>query len=176
MRASAALPLLRCSFGVEGLHVLVQFFWQHIRGLLIVDSGATHSILDSNFLYNYKMKRLNALAEPVEAPHGLHLIGLGSSVKSEDHDAHGDRICLKQMRFKCLDQQLYTVARIEWTLSTLDSVREAYRAAGYEAPCGLLGSDWLQAQSALIDYAEGLLLLRPKADQKGAIKTLAVKR
>ncbi len=133
LRAEVDLEMIR--FGSLGLHILVVANWRSRKWRLIVDSGATHSILAENAWL--------PAARPADEPvHGI--VGNPS---------------LNTGLFRVSGMKIGGVIlpSADWIMMDLGAVNQVYREAGYEPPDGLLGGDLLKKIHAVLNYGSSTL-------------------
>jgi hypothetical protein len=116
-----------------GLHIFVQVEIERIMATWIVDTGASHSVLDIGWLKDtFPMKVTEAIEEPAQ--------GIGDAV--EVYQTTLDLIILGD-----LEIQNQPMALIDMKM-----VNKVYQKEGFEPIQGLMGGDLLNAFHAVIDY------------------------
>jgi hypothetical protein len=147
MRADAELSLTAVRFGREGMHLLLPV--QGPRGTwhLLLDTGATHSILHRD--------ALPEIADPGSAPGaafsgqpGLQITGLQGSLPT----------ALRRLRG--LRAGPVPIPPSPWGIADLSDLRAHYRDLDAPPPDGLLGCDLLHKLGARIDLEHHTLSIR----------------
>ncbi len=121
-------------------HLIVEAeFSNYLKGFLIIDTGASRSVFDYNFL-NSQIRNENV-------------------VKSED--SMGINAAIEDMRVGILPLIKIndcTITNSEVALMDLSYVNEAYKKYASIEVAGLLGSDFFVKYSAVIDYGNKRLV------------------
>ncbi len=145
------IPIELVTLEDDSYHLLVACQINGIAGFLVVDTGASKTVLDSNFVNEY-----TTLSEEQKIKsHGVGEEQFATQLVEINHFEIGNPnseeqpiITLKIDAFPC--------ALID--LSTLNAM---YQQFCNRTICGLLGSDLLLKHAAIIDYQGKILHLQP---------------
>jgi hypothetical protein len=125
----------------NSFHLLIECKINTIqKGELVIDTGASKTVLDKNFVDDYK------IAERLESEIKSKGLGEGSidtEMAKIDHFQVGD-LCINGFSFALID---------------LSGINEMYRQYCNREICGLLGSDFLLKHNGIIDYRRRVLQL-----------------
>lgn len=121
-----------------GVHILIRGKVDDKDLYFIVDTGASHSVIDMNWAKENLDHNEFILAE-------IPAHGIGSSV-----EVH--RVSLHKMEIGELVLQDRKVALIDFT-----SINNVYKQEGIEEVQGIIGGDILRDHGAIIDYDKGEL-------------------
>ncbi len=125
----------------EGVHIMVEAFLYRKKLRLILDTGASRTVLD----YTLLRERFPSLhPKPMEAK----TTGLGTS------DYPGFSLTLPSIQLGG-----YRFMKPEVVVLDLSHVNATYNKLGHKAIHGVLGSDLLMKAGALIDYRNAVLYL-----------------
>jgi len=133
-RKKIEIPLKLVELENENYHIMIETrFKDDFRGMWIVDTGASKTVLDSNHV-NYFTPLETPLAE-------IESMGIGSS-KVETKSGVIESIFFGEDMLKELH-----VALID-----LSSINELYQKFTNETITGLIGSDFLVKHNAVVDF------------------------
>ena len=148
MDALLSLPLIPVRFGREGLHLLLPVHPALGTWHLLLDTGATHSILHRD--------ALPAISDPGSAPgaavsgqSALQITGLQGSAPTE------------LRRLRGLKAGSLTLPPTPWGIADLSALRAHYALLDAPPPDGLLGCDLLHKLRARIDLEQFRLQIQP---------------
>lgn len=136
------IPLEIIAIDDQGVHVMLEARLYQKKLRLILDTGASRTVLDHNML----TARFPTLSpKPMEAK----TTGLGTS------DFPGSSLTLPSL---VLGKVRFT--KPEVVVLDLSHVNMAYRNLGFKPIHGVLGGDLLKKAGAIIDYRNALLCLQ----------------
>lgn len=137
-----SLPLEILSIDELGFHLCVQVSINRKKCKLVLDTGASRTVFDRE-----EIKRF--VKEGTTAIEGQMSAGLGTD-QMETH-----AVVLKTFKVGRLTLQNFETLALD-----LRVLNESYEKLGHEKVVGVLGSDVLQAQQAVIDFGKRRLTLR----------------
>ena len=140
MRCS--VKLISIKIPPSGLHLIVNARINKKPARLVVDTGASQTVLDYN-----RIGRFSSVTE--FEIHDGHSSGIGSS-KMVSHIFHADSFSLG----KCL------LENHELVLIDMVHVNASYQLLNKKPVDGVLGGDILKKLDAIIDYRKRVLILR----------------
>jgi hypothetical protein len=132
------IALERIELSDGGIHILIRGKVDDKSMYFIVDTGASHSVIDMNWARENLDNNDFILAE-------IPAHGIGASV-----EVH--RVTLHKMEIGDLVLQERKVALIDFT-----SINNVYKQEGIEEVQGIIGGDILRDHGAIIDYDKGEL-------------------
>jgi hypothetical protein len=110
----------------------------------VIDTGASKSVFDSSLTGYFKEIETNSDED-------MHSAGIGI-----------DTVETKVGEIKSLKFEKFKVKKFRVALINLEHINELYSKYSSEKICGLLGSDFLHKNKAIINYASGELILSNK--------------
>jgi hypothetical protein len=133
-RKKIEIPLKLVELENENYHIMVETrFPDDFRGMWIVDTGASKTVLDSNHVDYFV---------PLETPlTEIESMGIGSS-KVETKSGVIESICFGEVCLK----------KLHVALIDLSSINELYQKYTNETITGLIGSDFLVQHNAVVDF------------------------
>ncbi len=155
------IPIEVITLEDDSYHLLVACRINDSQNFLVIDTGASKTVLDANFVTDYtvaadeqKIKSQGVGDEQfVTQMVEVDKIEIGLAVnKLEDEDYQSFADCKESVEinhFKC-------------ALIDLSALNTMYKRYCNRTICGLLGSDFLLKYAAIIDYQRKTLLLQPK--------------
>lgn len=135
------IPLRIISIEEDGFHLVLDAEIGNKKALLLLDSGASRSVFDINRIKTF-------IGEKDFSPHEKLSTGLGTN-SMITHTTELNNFKIGTMRLPAFKAVLLDLAY----------VNESYSKLGLEEIDGVLGSDVLNAHSAIIDYANRELKL-----------------
>jgi predicted aspartyl protease len=138
------IPFKILSLDEEGFHLMVKM---HINGKvanLIIDTGASKTVLDKTRAEKYVLNKNFALHNKLSS-------GLGTNTMESQ------TTILKKMKIGTIIIENYTTVLLD-----LSHVNSSYEQLGLNAVDGVLGSDILFKYNAVIDYEKKVLKLKYK--------------
>lgn len=139
---SIALHLIKIED--DGMHLLAKVKINNKTARLVVDSGASRTVLDKNRIHRFVKENKFEKHESVST-------GLGTNTM-ESHI----------VEIKKLKIGNWTLEEIIWVLLDLSHVNASYVQMGIKEIDGVLGGDILMKYNALIDYGNKKLILKMK--------------
>jgi hypothetical protein len=115
------------------------------KGVLVIDTGASKTVLDKNFVDEYQLTEENDIETKSRG------LGEGSIVT--------EIATIKRFVMGDLEVNDFTCALID-----LSGINEMYEQYCQRRICGLLGSDFLLKYGAVIDYKKCILDLDVESD------------
>ena len=124
----------------KGNHLISNISINGVHGKMIIDSGASETIIDKHSLFKFSLDKHKKLNEDKRS------LGIGKE-KIKSHNLVVERFVIENDRFNGfgLNNQLLSCI-------SLDSLREAYLMLGHEEVDGIIGSDILKKYKAVINY------------------------
>jgi len=136
------IPLKILKIENDGLHLLIKVKINNKAAKLIVDTGASRSVLDKTrikaFVKEKNFKKHHALST-----------GLGTS-DMESHIVEIKKLQMGEWKFK----------NIHWVLLDLSHVNNSYSRIGLKKIDGVLGGDILMACNAIINYRKKEMIFK----------------
>jgi hypothetical protein len=118
-----------------GIHVLLQGLIDDIPIRMVLDTGASHSVLDINWaMQNLSTEELEAIEDPAH--------GIGAAL-----NVH--KLAVSKIDIDTLEIRNFTIALIDFS-----GINSVYEKEGFEEVQGILGGDILYKYEALINYKE----------------------
>lgn len=158
------IPLQLLSIEGDGFHLQVKVKVNGKPALMIVDTGASRTVFDKTQIAHFL--KLEEIAEHDRVSTGLGTSNMVSQVVTLGSFSLG-QLKLKEFPAVVLD---------------LQHVNHTYEALGFSLIVGVLGSDVLVGNKAVIDFAKKSLTLQPpkkegkKKSAKKAAKKVAKKK
>jgi hypothetical protein len=134
------VPVELVELDENSFHILVTATVGCIEGDFIVDTGASITVIDQETPFSH---------EPLENAHGLHSGGIGGAIGE-----------VRLVNLPALQVGGRAIADVQVALLDLRYVNELYRDHLQRRVAGLLGSDFLMAHRAVIDYENKRLTLK----------------
>ena len=129
------IKLKKLSLSDGGVHIIISAFVDDKPIRMVLDTGASHSVLDFNWAeQNLPDNEIIAIEEPA--------YGIGSSV--EVHKAEVSSFKIGELDLK---NRLFA-------LINFDAINSVYDREGFEEVQGILGGDVLDEFDAVIDYGK----------------------
>lgn len=155
------VPLRLLNIEGDGFHLQAKVKINGKPGLVIIDTGASRTVFDKTEIIHYLKSEEVAIHDRVSTGLGTnsmesHVVTLGSFTIGK----------LKMENFQAV-------------ILDLKHVNLTYDSIGFPAIAGVLGSDVLVANRAVIDFRKKVLLLHPPkqvAKKKGTKKVVRKKR
>lgn len=136
-----SIPIEIIELECQSFHLLVKCTLNGEQsGNMIIDTGASKTVFDRNFVLNYQHKGKDE--------EDLQSCGLGG----EDIDS--DLVEIKSLSFGDFQSETLNVVLID-----LNHINKMYQKYCQRQICGLLGSDFLLKHQAIIDYQKNQLIL-----------------
>lgn len=117
------------------LHIGIEIMLNDVKGLFIVDTGATNSILDLG-----RMDRFNIPREKLKS-FDEKAVGLGSAIENN---------FISKIQSLCFGE--IELRNLPMVLMNLDNVQSVYREMGMDPIDGIIGSDLLLTLNANISF------------------------
>ena len=137
MRA-ITVPLKLINLQDDGFHLLVEIVVFGGKHFVVVDTGASRSVFDKSFI------KQHVLIEDTEETHATTLFSTTSTLQAIIPELKIGRLRIKDYNAVALD---------------LDAVNQAYEAIGGSSIVGILGSDILLQQNAIVNFKKMKLYL-----------------
>lgn len=135
------LPLIPLIIENDGVHLLIKVKINNKDALMVVDTGASRTVLDKNrvhqFIASNRFKKYSGVSS-----------GLGTN-NMESHI----------VKIKLLEMEGVQFKDLLWVLLDLSHVNESYTHLGLQEIDGVLGGDMLLKCNAVIDYGKNLIKL-----------------
>jgi len=135
------IPIEIIELETQSFHLLVKCTINgEQQGEMVIDTGASKTVFDKNFVSNYQHKN--------QDKDDLQSCGLGGE------DIVSDLVEIESLGFGDFISEKLNVVLID-----LDQINNMYEKHCQRQICGLLGSDFLLQNSAIIDYQKSILIL-----------------
>jgi predicted aspartyl protease len=142
------IPFKILSLDEEGFHLMVKIRVNKKVANLIIDTGASKTVLDKTRAEKYVLNKDFAL-------HNRLSSGLGTNTMESQTTV------LKKIKIGEIEIDNYTTVLLD-----LSHVNSSYEQLGLTAIDGVLGSDILLKYNAIIDYEKRVLKLKYKKNKK----------
>ncbi|MBI1193524.1 MAG: hypothetical protein GC205_10160 [Bacteroidetes bacterium] len=142
---SLRIPLTFRSFGGDGGHLLVDTWWKQMPVPLIIDTGATHSLLHAGLFLDSEGQQSTGQSPSPQ-------INASDSFQAVQVLGGGGRVPCPQEPMLVAGMRIGVVQlpALYWGLIDLGVIRNQYRENRYPPPCGLIGLDVLRRMNAVI--------------------------
>ncbi|MEO6884437.1 MAG: retropepsin-like aspartic protease [Bacteroidia bacterium] len=142
------IPIIILNIENEGFHLLINVKINNKKASLIVDTGASSTVLDKEKIKKFADKKKFIDNDKLST-------GLGtSSMKSK-------KTILEKIIFGTLEVKKYPTLLLD-----LSHVNKSYKSIGLKPIDGILGSDLLLKYNAIIDYKKKILILTKSSSKK----------
>lgn len=138
------IPLKILKIENDGMHLLAKVKINNKIARLIVDTGASRTVLDKNRIHRF-------VKENNFEKHEALSTGLGTS-SMESHI----------VKLKKLEIGNWKLENITWVLLDMSHVNNSYTQIGIREIDGVLGGDVLMEYKAVIDYGKSQMILKLK--------------
>jgi predicted aspartyl protease len=142
------IPFKILSLDEEGFHLMVKMNINRKSANLIIDTGASKTVLDKTKAEKYVLNKNFALHNKLSS-------GLGTNTMESQ------TTILKKIKIGDIEIENYTTVLLD-----LSHVNNSYEQLGLSAVDGVLGSDILLKYNAIIDYEKKVLRLKYKKSKK----------
>lgn len=142
------IPFKILSLDEEGFHLMVKMYINRKSANLIIDTGASKTVLDKTRAEKYVLHKNFALHNKLSS-------GLGTN------SMESQTTILRKLKLGEIEIENYTTVLLD-----LSHVNSSYEQLGLRAVDGVLGSDILLKYNALIDYEKKVLKLKYKKNKK----------
>ena len=136
------IPLQIISIQKQGFHLIVKIKINRKSARMVVDTGASQTVMDRERIHNFVAEREFKKSEALST-------GLGTN-SMESHIAHIRKLQLGDLVIK--DMSLL--------LLDLSMVNSSYEQIGVKSIDGIIGSDILVNHRAVIDFEKKILKLK----------------
>lgn len=138
----ALVKLKQIKWPPAGLHLWVEAYINHNKVFLVVDTGASQTVLDVNMAATLQLKNIST-SEVVST-------GVSGPVSNSIAVANTFQIGTTNLK------------KVKVVLIDLSTVNAAYATINKKPVHGILGGDVLKKTNAVINYEKGTLKLRSK--------------
>jgi predicted aspartyl protease len=142
------IPFKVLSLDEEGFHLMVKLHINRKVANLIIDTGASKTVLDKTKAEKYVLNKNFAL-------HNRLSSGLGTNTMESQTTV------LKKIKLGEIEIENYTTVLLD-----LSHVNSSYEQLGLGQVDGVLGSDLLLKYNAIIDYEKKILKLKYSKSKK----------
>jgi len=133
------IPIEIIELETQSFHLLIKCTLNGEQdGDMVIDTGASKTVFDRNFVLNYQHKEKDELQS----------CGLGGD------DIESDLVEIESLSFGDFKSEILNVVLID-----LNQINKMYEKHCQRQICGLLGSDFLLRHQAIIDYQKSVLIL-----------------
>ncbi|HKR06277.1 MAG TPA: retropepsin-like aspartic protease [Bacteroidia bacterium] len=136
------IPLKILKIENDGLHLLMKVTINNKIAKLIVDTGASRTVLDKNRIHRF-------VKESNFEKHEALSTGLGTS-GMESHIVELKKLKIGNWKFE----------NITWVMLDMSHVNNSYSQIGLKEIDGVLGGDILMKYNAVIDYEKKQMILK----------------
>lgn len=137
------IPLIKIETDESGCHIAVKVvFSEQYHGIFIIDTGASRSFIS---------KKLDIFCSELESDHQLVPTGIESEITGSISGI-----------LKILPFEKISIPYVPVILIDLDNLNKAYAELSDNEILGLLGGDFLNKHSAVLNYQNSSLILSTK--------------